>query len=65
MVGVALDDIHAAIRRTTINDNVLKVLGSLVDDALDGVFQSFLIIIVNGNNRVSHMMIFFAKIIFF
>ena len=61
MVGILLDDIYAAIRRTTVNDDVLKVFGSLVDDALDSEFQSFSIIIVDGDDGVSHMTLFFAR----
>ena len=61
MVGVLLDDIHAAIRRTTINDDILKVLGSLVYDTFDGTLQSFPIIIVDGDDGVSHNMIFYCK----
>ena len=50
MVGILLDDIHAAIPRTTIDEDILEILGSMFDDALNGTTQSFLVIIVDGDD---------------
>lgn len=65
MVGILLGDIHAAIRRTTIDEDILRVLRSLVDDSFNSATQSFLVNIINGDDGVSHMIIFYTKITFF
>lgn len=64
MVGIVLDDICAAIRRIAIDDDLLRVLRSLIDDAFNSATQSFLVNIIIGDDGVSHMMIFFKRYFF-
>jgi hypothetical protein len=50
LVGILLDDLHAAIRRAAVDDPIFQVRVMLVEHRADGLFQESGLLIGRGND---------------